>query len=82
MRCAFQASSSADPIALYSQFFSKGVGRHSAALYVSWAQTLEQRGLTEQAEKIFQTAFENQAQPKESLLWEYRYVSTSTLICF
>ncbi|XP_072301932.1 mitotic checkpoint serine/threonine-protein kinase BUB1 [Eucyclogobius newberryi] len=70
--CIKCASSYHDPIALYSHIFSKGVGKHSSALYVSWAQHLEKIGLNDQAEVIFQKALENQAQPAESLLCEHR----------
>uniref|UniRef100_A0A3B4BBW1 BUB1 N-terminal domain-containing protein n=1 Tax=Periophthalmus magnuspinnatus TaxID=409849 RepID=A0A3B4BBW1_9GOBI len=52
--------------------FSKGVGTRSTALYVCWAQQLEQRGMNDQAEAVYQKALENQAQPAEPLLHEYR----------
>lgn len=76
--CIKCASCSADPDAWYRQIFSKGVGHHSAALYVSWAQQLEQRGLSEEAEAVYQMAFDNQAQPNNSVLHEYRNFQSRT----
>ncbi|XP_028252612.1 mitotic checkpoint serine/threonine-protein kinase BUB1 isoform X2 [Parambassis ranga] len=61
-----------DPIMLYSHIFSKGVGTRTAALYVAWAQQFEQRGVNEQAEAVYQKAVENQAQPADTVLHEYR----------
>lgn len=70
--CDLQASYRSDPIALYSLVFSKGVGTRTAALYVAWAQQFEQKGMNEQAEAVFQKAVENQAQPPDTVLHEYR----------
>ncbi|XP_013873395.1 mitotic checkpoint serine/threonine-protein kinase BUB1 [Austrofundulus limnaeus] len=75
IRCASQR---ADPMALYSLVFSKGVGTRTAALYVAWAQQCEQKGLNEQAEAVFQKAVENQAQPADTVLHEYRQFQTRT----
>ncbi|XP_055005631.1 mitotic checkpoint serine/threonine-protein kinase BUB1 isoform X2 [Boleophthalmus pectinirostris] len=76
--CIKCASAYADPIALYSHIFSQGVGTRSTALYLSWAQQLEQSGLNDQAETVYQKALENQAQPAESLLHEYRQFQSRT----
>lgn len=67
-----QASYHPDPIALFSLVFSKGVGTRTAALYVAWAQQFEQRGMKEQADAVYQRAVENQAQPADTVLHEYR----------
>lgn len=69
----FQASFNSEPVALYSLMYSRGVGTRSAAFYTAWAQQLERRGMSEQAEAVFQKALENQAQPADSVLHEYRY---------
>ncbi|KAG7220516.1 hypothetical protein INR49_018043 [Caranx melampygus] len=70
--CIKCASYYSDPIALYSHVFSKGIGTRTAALYVAWAQQFEQRGLNEQADAVYQKAVENQAQPADTVLHEYR----------
>lgn len=68
----FQASYFPDPIAVYSHIYSKGIGSRTAALYVAWAQQFEQRGMNEQADAMYQKAMENQAQPADTVLNEYR----------
>ncbi|CAK6969581.1 mitotic checkpoint serine/threonine-protein kinase BUB1 [Scomber scombrus] len=75
IRCASYYS---EPFALYSYIFSKGVGTRTAALYVAWALQLEQRGLNDQADGVYQKALENQAQPSETVLHEYRQFQTRT----
>lgn len=67
-----QASYNSNPNALYSHIYSKGVGTRTAALYVAWAQQFEHRGMNEQAEAVYQKAMENQAQPADTVLHEYR----------
>ncbi|XP_062266940.1 mitotic checkpoint serine/threonine-protein kinase BUB1 isoform X2 [Platichthys flesus] len=74
--CIKCASYYSDPIALYSHVFSKGVGTRTAALYLAWAQQFEQRGLNEQADAVYQKAVENQAQPADTVLHEYRQFQT------
>ncbi|XP_034999625.2 mitotic checkpoint serine/threonine-protein kinase BUB1 isoform X2 [Hippoglossus stenolepis] len=74
--CIKCASYYSDPIALYSHVFSKGIGTRAAALYVAWAQQFEQRGLNEQADAVYQKAVENQAQPVDTVLHEYRQFQT------
>lgn len=59
-------------MALYAYIYSKGIGTRTAALYVAWAQQFEQRGVNEQAEAVYQKAMENQAQPADTVLNEYR----------
>ncbi|XP_056260617.1 mitotic checkpoint serine/threonine-protein kinase BUB1 isoform X1 [Seriola aureovittata] len=76
--CIKCASYYSDPIALYSHVFSKGIGTRTAALYVAWAQQFEQRGLNEQADAVYQKAVENQAQPADTVLHEYRQFQTRT----
>ncbi|XP_047184547.1 mitotic checkpoint serine/threonine-protein kinase BUB1 isoform X2 [Scophthalmus maximus] len=76
--CIKCASYYSDPVALYAHVFSKGVGTRSAALYVAWAQQLEQRGANDQADALYQKATENQAQPADAVLHEYRQFQTRT----
>ncbi|XP_067338875.1 mitotic checkpoint serine/threonine-protein kinase BUB1 isoform X2 [Channa argus] len=76
--CIKCASYYSDPIALYSYIYSKGVGSRTAALYVAWAQQFEHRGMNEQAEAVYQKAMENQAQPADTVLHEYRQFQTRT----
>lgn len=57
---------------MYAHIFSKGVGSRTAALYVAWAQQFEERGMNEQADAVYQKALENQAQPADTVLDEYR----------
>uniref|UniRef100_A0A3Q4GGG9 BUB1 N-terminal domain-containing protein n=1 Tax=Neolamprologus brichardi TaxID=32507 RepID=A0A3Q4GGG9_NEOBR len=64
-----------DPVSLYCQVFSRGVGTRTAALYVAWAQHFEQRGLHEQADAVYQKALENQAHPASTVLHEYNLIS-------
>ncbi|KAI3364637.1 hypothetical protein L3Q82_011420 [Scortum barcoo] len=74
--CIKCASFYSDPIALYSHVYSKGIGTRTAALYVAWAQQFEQRGMNEQADAVYQRAMENQAQPPDTVLSEYRQFQT------
>ncbi|XP_058468675.1 mitotic checkpoint serine/threonine-protein kinase BUB1 isoform X2 [Solea solea] len=76
--CIKCASFYTDPVALYSYVFSKGVGTRTAALYVAWACHFEQKGLNEQADAVYQKAVENQAQPADTVLQEYRQFQTRT----
>ncbi|KAM9339289.1 mitotic checkpoint serine/threonine-protein kinase BUB1 [Symphorus nematophorus] len=76
--CIKCASYYSDPIALYSYIYSKGVGTRTAALYVAWAQQFEQRGMNEQAEATYQKAMENQAQPADTVLNEYKQFQSRT----
>ncbi|XP_070782386.1 mitotic checkpoint serine/threonine-protein kinase BUB1 [Enoplosus armatus] len=76
--CIKCASYYSDPIALYSHVYSKGIGTRTAALYVAWAQQFEQRGLNEQADAVYQTAMENQAQPADTVLNEHRQFQIRT----
>lgn len=72
MNSFLQAAYYSNPIALYSHVYSKGVGTRTAALYVAWAQQCEHRGMNEQADAVYQKAMENQAQPADTVLLEYR----------
>ncbi|XP_071324022.1 mitotic checkpoint serine/threonine-protein kinase BUB1 isoform X2 [Trachinotus anak] len=76
--CIKCASYYSDPVALYSHIFSQGIGTRTAALYVAWAQQFEQRGMNEQADAVYQKAMENQAQPADTVLHEYRQFQTRT----
>ncbi|CAJ1077735.1 mitotic checkpoint serine/threonine-protein kinase BUB1 isoform X2 [Xyrichtys novacula] len=73
IRCASYYS---DPIALYSHIYSKGIGTRTASLYVAWARQFEYRGMNEQADAVYQRAMENQAQPGDAVLSEYRQFQT------
>nr|XP_024660994.1 mitotic checkpoint serine/threonine-protein kinase BUB1 [Maylandia zebra] len=76
--CIKCASYYVDPVSLYSQVFSRGVGTRTAGLYVAWAQHFEQRGLHEQADAVYQKALENQAHPASTVLHEYKQFQTRT----
>ncbi|XP_040921025.1 mitotic checkpoint serine/threonine-protein kinase BUB1 isoform X2 [Toxotes jaculatrix] len=76
--CIKCASYYSDPVVLYSHIFSKGIGTRTAALYVAWAQQFEQRGMNEQADAVYQKAMENQAQPADTVLQEYRQFHART----
>ncbi|XP_041662017.1 mitotic checkpoint serine/threonine-protein kinase BUB1 isoform X2 [Cheilinus undulatus] len=76
--CIKCASYYSDPFAVYSHIYGKGIGTRTAALYVAWAQQFEQRGMNEQADAVYQRAMENQAQPADMVLSEYRQFQTRT----
>ncbi|XP_078130883.1 mitotic checkpoint serine/threonine-protein kinase BUB1 isoform X4 [Sander vitreus] len=76
--CIKCASYYSDPSELYRYVYSKGVGTRTAALYVAWSQQFEQRGMIEQADAVFQKATENQAQPADTVLTEYRQFQRRT----
>ncbi|KAM6992345.1 mitotic checkpoint serine/threonine-protein kinase BUB1 [Tautogolabrus adspersus] len=76
--CIKCASYYSDPVALYSHIYSNGIGTRTASLYVAWAQQFEQRGMNEQADAVYQRAMENQAQPADTVLTEYRQFQTRT----
>ncbi|KAM4529276.1 LOW QUALITY PROTEIN: mitotic checkpoint serine/threonine-protein kinase BUB1 [Fundulus diaphanus] len=75
IRCAAYYS---DPADLYAQVFSKGVGTRTAALYVAWAQQLEQAGGNQAADAVYQKAVENRAQPADVVLHEYKQFQSRT----
>ncbi|XP_035850966.1 mitotic checkpoint serine/threonine-protein kinase BUB1 isoform X4 [Sander lucioperca] len=76
--CIKCASYYSDPSELYRYVYSKGVGTRTAALYVAWSQQFEQRGMIEQADAVYQKATENQAQPADTVLNEYRQFQRRT----
>nr|XP_020444453.1 mitotic checkpoint serine/threonine-protein kinase BUB1-like [Monopterus albus] len=76
--CIKCASYCSDPIVLYSHIYSKGIGTRAAALYVAWAQQYENRSMNEQADAVYHKAMENQAQPADTVLHEYRQFQTRT----
>uniref|UniRef100_A0A3B3TX03 BUB1 N-terminal domain-containing protein n=1 Tax=Poecilia latipinna TaxID=48699 RepID=A0A3B3TX03_9TELE len=51
---------------------ARGVGSRTAALYLAWARHFEQKGMKDQADAVYLKALENQAQPADTLLHEYR----------
>ncbi|XP_056150218.1 mitotic checkpoint serine/threonine-protein kinase BUB1 [Lampris incognitus] len=68
----------AEPITLYSYFHGKGIGTRTGAFYVAWAQQFEKGGLKEQADAVYMKAMENQAQPADYVLHEYRLFQMRT----
>ncbi|KAJ8008912.1 hypothetical protein DPEC_G00083350 [Dallia pectoralis] len=70
--CIRCASYYEEPINLYSHIYSKGIGTRAAVLYVAWAQQFEQQGQLQQADMVFQRAIENQAEPADTVLQQYR----------
>ncbi|KAL6095457.1 bub1 [Pungitius sinensis] len=76
--CIKCAAFSPDPVALFSHLYSRGVGTTCAALYVAWARQLEQRGMDEQAQAVYQKAVQNRAQPADAVLAELRRFQTGT----
>uniref|UniRef100_A0A3Q3JMP2 Uncharacterized protein n=1 Tax=Monopterus albus TaxID=43700 RepID=A0A3Q3JMP2_MONAL len=53
-------------------YCAAGIGTRAAALYVAWAQQYENRSMNEQADAVYHKAMENQAQPADTVLHEYR----------
>ncbi|CAB1340382.1 unnamed protein product [Coregonus sp. 'balchen'] len=78
--CIKCASYYNEPIKLYSHIYSKGIGTRAAVLYVAWAQQFEQQGLLQQADAVYQRAMENQAEPADTVLQQYRRFQTRTSI--
>uniref|UniRef100_A0A3P9PH98 BUB1 N-terminal domain-containing protein n=1 Tax=Poecilia reticulata TaxID=8081 RepID=A0A3P9PH98_POERE len=76
--CIRCASYRADPATLYAHVFSRGVGSRTAALYLAWARHFEQKGMKDQADAVYLKALENQAQPEDTLLHEYRQFQSRT----
>ncbi|CAN9507351.1 unnamed protein product [Ophioblennius macclurei] len=74
--CIRYAGFHSDPVSLYNYFFGQGIGTRAAVLYVAWAQQCEQRGMNERADAVYQKALENQAQPADMVLQEYRNFQT------
>ncbi|KAJ8359593.1 hypothetical protein SKAU_G00161180 [Synaphobranchus kaupii] len=70
--CIKCASYYSEPINLYSFIYGKGIGTRAAALYVAWAEQFEEQGLLPQADAVYQRAVENQAEPAELVLQQYR----------
>ncbi|XP_076128895.1 mitotic checkpoint serine/threonine-protein kinase BUB1 isoform X1 [Alosa pseudoharengus] len=70
--CIKCASFYDDPIQVYSQVHSQGIGTTAAALYIAWAQQFEKNGQLLQAEAVYERAVENQAQPVDTVLQHYR----------
>ncbi|RXM33009.1 Mitotic checkpoint serine/threonine-protein kinase BUB1 [Acipenser ruthenus] len=70
--CIKYASFYSDPIAVYSDLHAQGIGTRAAALYLIWAQQFEVQGMLQQADAVFQRAVENQAEPADRVLHEYR----------
>ncbi|XP_026874819.2 mitotic checkpoint serine/threonine-protein kinase BUB1 isoform X2 [Electrophorus electricus] len=61
--CIKCASFHPDAAHVYSSVHAEGVGARCAALYVSWAQHLEQKGQLSQALQVYERAVEYQAEP-------------------
>ncbi|XP_066552942.1 mitotic checkpoint serine/threonine-protein kinase BUB1 [Amia ocellicauda] len=70
--CIQCASYYSEPINVYSYIYGQGVGTRAAALYLAWAQQFEMLGQLQQAEAVYQRAVENQAEPADMVLQQYR----------
>ncbi|KAK2846292.1 hypothetical protein Q7C36_011146 [Tachysurus vachellii] len=70
--CIRYASNHSDPVKVYSDLHDHGVGLQMAALYISWAQQCERRNLTTEVDQVYQKAFNNQAEPLDTLQHHYR----------
>ncbi|KAL0967302.1 hypothetical protein UPYG_G00250490 [Umbra pygmaea] len=76
--CIKCASYYKDPIKLYSYIYSKGIGTRAAILYMAWAQQFEQQGQVQHADMVYQRALENQAEPVDTVIQQYRMFQTRT----
>ncbi|KAJ8418312.1 hypothetical protein AAFF_G00140210, partial [Aldrovandia affinis] len=76
--CIRCASYYTEPINLYSYIYEKGIGIRAAALYIAWAEQFEKQGLLPQADTVYQRAMENQAEPGELVLQQYRLFQART----
>ncbi|XP_039594309.1 mitotic checkpoint serine/threonine-protein kinase BUB1 [Polypterus senegalus] len=65
-----------DRIAAYGYLHDQGIGTRTASLYLAWAQQFEVQELFQQADLVYQRAIENQAEPADSVLHEYRLFKT------
>nr|XP_005993610.1 PREDICTED: mitotic checkpoint serine/threonine-protein kinase BUB1 [Latimeria chalumnae] len=61
-----------DPYEFYSYLQCQGIGTRTAAFYMAWAQQFEMNGKLQQADAIFQLAIQSQAQPIDTLHYQYR----------
>jgi len=59
----FQANKSSEPIDIFDFLYSHGMGNQVAALFLTWAATLEVMGNTTKADAIYQRGIELGAQP-------------------
>ncbi|XP_036403176.1 mitotic checkpoint serine/threonine-protein kinase BUB1 [Megalops cyprinoides] len=76
--CIKCASYYSEPINLYSYIYGEGIGTRAAALYIAWAEQFERQGLLPQADTVYQRAMENQAEPGELVLQQYRLFQART----
>ncbi|XP_061084320.1 mitotic checkpoint serine/threonine-protein kinase BUB1 isoform X2 [Conger conger] len=76
--CIKCASYYSEPINLYSCIYGKGIGTRAAALYIAWAEQFEKQGLVPQADAVYQRAMENQAEPAELVVQQYRLFQART----
>lgn len=78
--CVLQASGHSDPLKVYNDLHSSGVGLQLAPLYISWAQQCESRNLTAEAEQVYQKALENRAEPLDTVQRHYRSLQIFSFI--
>ncbi|KAG9344598.1 hypothetical protein JZ751_011270 [Albula glossodonta] len=76
--CIKCASYYSEPINLYSYIYGEGIGTRAAALYIAWAEQFEKQGLLPAADTVYQRALENQAEPAELVLQQYRLFQART----
>lgn len=76
--CITCANFYSDPIDVYSHLHGRGVGTQTAALYIDWALQFEKTGHVLQAEMVYHKALENNAQPHDTVLQQYRFFQERT----
>ncbi|XP_058249157.1 mitotic checkpoint serine/threonine-protein kinase BUB1 isoform X2 [Hemibagrus wyckioides] len=74
--CIRYANGHSDPVKVYNDLHSSGVGLQLAPLYISWAQQCESRNLTTEAEQVYQKALENRAEPLDTVQRHYRLLQS------
>ncbi|XP_063774154.1 mitotic checkpoint serine/threonine-protein kinase BUB1 isoform X2 [Pseudophryne corroboree] len=70
--CIRFAETISEPIQFFDYLYNQGIGNHSAALYIVWAQQLEAKGDMDNARVLYHKAFESSAHPKDLLEHNYR----------
>ncbi|XP_054131842.1 mitotic checkpoint serine/threonine-protein kinase BUB1 beta [Melozone crissalis] len=73
-----------EPLDLYNYLWSQEIGTTLAALYITWAETLEARGSFRKADLIFQQGLQRKAEPLDKLQAHHKQfqarVSRQTLL--
>ncbi|CAH1405988.1 unnamed protein product [Nezara viridula] len=60
-----------NPVVIYENMFSRGLGTECTILYASWAEHLMKNGLVSNADKIFKMGLSNDVKPKSDLQKAY-----------